>query len=55
MYSSSWVGRNTHASWKNGLRDVFVVERSRECVGLRPTRSANDICGIEEGLRLLLG
>jgi hypothetical protein len=32
---------NTHASWKNGLFEVPVVDRSRECVGDRPIISAN--------------
>lgn len=42
MYSSSWGGRNTQASWKKGVFDVFAVESRRECVGVRPTRCAKE-------------
>ncbi len=40
MYSSSYAGRYTQASWKNGLFVVPAVERRRECVGDGPINSA---------------
>lgn len=36
MYSSSWAGRKTHASWKKGFLLVSVVERRRDWVGEGP-------------------
>ena len=39
MYTSSCSGMNTQASWKKGLLDVPVVERSREWFGEEPTSS----------------
>lgn len=42
MYSSSWSGRKTQASWKNGLLEDPDVERRRECVGNCPTSSPKE-------------
>jgi hypothetical protein len=41
-YSSSWIGRKTHASWKKGLLEIPVVERRREWLGDGPMRVANE-------------
>jgi hypothetical protein len=40
MYSSSWSGRKTHASWKNGLFVLPALVRRREKVGASPTMAA---------------
>ncbi len=42
MYSSSWVGRKTQASWKKGFLDVAEVVRRREWVGEGPISSPKD-------------
>lgn len=42
MYSSSWSGRNTHASWKNGFSEFFSVDRSNEWVGDAPIKVFNE-------------
>lgn len=41
IYTSSCLGRKTHASWKKGLFVVFELESRREYVGAGPMSSAN--------------
>lgn len=41
IYSSSWSGNKTQASWKKGLLVAPAVEKRRACDGVSPISEAN--------------